>query len=332
MTNLSIKDIAQELKLSKATVSWILSGQGDAKGFSDKTIKRVKEYAESVNYRPNLLARSLSIGSSNTVGLIIPFIGDTFYAQLIQSIELELSKNKYALIVCSSEGDSKKESELIRMLKSKQVDGIIIAPTKKSIGSVSALIRESFPFVLVDRYFPELDTNYVIVDNEQSSYYLVKHLLDTGAKKIALLTTDIHLFVMDLRTSGYRRAVEEAGCTSDKCQELIIKRENYRQDIKDQLAKLLKEEPTVDSFFFTTHYLALEAIRFFLENRIDYHHRFKLACFHTTTALDILAPEMYIAHMPIDAIGIKTVRMLIENMKERNYVTQGIVLRNSFSF
>lgn len=332
MTNLSIKDIAQELKLSKATVSWILSGQGDTKGFSDKTIKRVKEYAESVNYRPNLLARSLSIGSSNTVGLIIPFIGDTFYAQLIQSIELELSKNKYALIVCSSEGDSKKESELIRMLKSKQVDGIIIAPTRKSKESVSTLMRESFPFVLVDRYFPELDTNYVIVDNEQSSYYLVKHLVDAGAKKIALLTTDIHLFVMDLRTNGYRRAVEEAGRTLDKCKELIVKRENYRQDIKDQLSKLLNEEPTVDGFFFTTHYLALEAIRFFLENRIDYHHRFNLACFHTTTALDILAPEMYIAHMPIDAIGIKTVRMLIENMKERNYVTQGIVLRNSFSF
>ena len=68
-------------RLSKATVSWILSGQGPAKGFSDATIKRVKEYAESVNYRPNLLARSLSLGTTNTIGLIIPFIGDTINAQ-----------------------------------------------------------------------------------------------------------------------------------------------------------------------------------------------------------------------------------------------------------
>ena len=84
----SIKDIAQALNLSKATVSWILSA-GPAKGFSDTTIKRVKDYAESVNYRPNLLARSLSLGTTNTIGLIIPFIGDTFYAQLVQAIESE---------------------------------------------------------------------------------------------------------------------------------------------------------------------------------------------------------------------------------------------------
>ena len=89
----SLKDIAQALNLSKATVSWILSGQGPAKGFSEATIKRVKEYAESVNYRPNLLARSLSLGVTNTIGLIIPFIGDTFYAQLVQAIEAEAIRN-----------------------------------------------------------------------------------------------------------------------------------------------------------------------------------------------------------------------------------------------
>ena len=113
----SIKDIAQALSLSKATVSWILSGQGPAKGFSD-----VKEYAESVNYRPNLLARSLSLGTTNTIGLIIPFIGDTFYAQLVQAIESEAARNKYVLIVCSSEGDGDKELNkwmelLLRRLK-----------------------------------------------------------------------------------------------------------------------------------------------------------------------------------------------------------------------
>lgn len=78
----SIKDIATALNLSKATVSWILSGQGKAKGFSPKTIKRVEEYASSVNYRPNLVARSLSLGFSKTLGLIIPFLRDSFYAQL----------------------------------------------------------------------------------------------------------------------------------------------------------------------------------------------------------------------------------------------------------
>lgn len=152
----SLKNIAEALNLSKATVSWILSGQGEAKGFSEATIKRVKDYAESVNYRPNLLARSLSLGTSNTIGLIIPFLGDTFYAQLASAIELEAARNKYALIVCSSEGDGDKEFELIRTLKAKQVDGVIIAPTKVSKKGIDLLSEETFPYVLVDRYYPNL--------------------------------------------------------------------------------------------------------------------------------------------------------------------------------
>ena len=205
----SLKNIAEALNLSKATVSWILSGQGEAKGFSEATIKRVKDYAESVNYRPNLLARSLSLGTSNTIGLIIPFLGDTFYAQLASAIELEAARNKYALIVCSSEGDGDKEFELIRTLKAKQVDGIIIAPTKVSKKGIDLLSEETFPYVLVDRYYPNLASNYVIVNNTQSCYDVVHYLGKKGARKIALLTTDIHLYVMKQRVEGYRKALQE---------------------------------------------------------------------------------------------------------------------------
>lgn len=172
----SLKDIAQALNLSKATISWILSGQGEAKGFSEATIKRVKEYADSVNYRPNQVARSLSLGTSNTLGLIIPFIGDTFYAQLAQAVETEAACNNYALFVCSSEGDGDKEYKLIQMLKSKQVDGIIVAPTKVSRKGIDLLTKDSLPFVLVDRYYPNVPTNYVIVNNSQSCYDLVYHI------------------------------------------------------------------------------------------------------------------------------------------------------------
>ena len=202
----SLKDIAQALNLSKATISWILSGQGEAKGFSEATIKRVKEYADSVNYRPNQVARSLSLGTSKTLGLIIPFIGDTFYAQLAQAVETEAARNNYALFVCSSEGDGDKEYKLIQMLKSKQVDGIIVAPTKVSRKGIDLLTKDSLPFVLVDRYYPNVPTNYVIVNNSQSCYDLVYHIGKKGAKNIALLTTDVHLYVMKQRIEGYRKA------------------------------------------------------------------------------------------------------------------------------
>lgn len=326
----SIKDIAQALNLSKATVSWILSGQGPAKGFSEATIKRVKEYAESVNYRPNLLARSLSLGTSNTIGLIIPFIGDTFYAQLVQAIESEAARNKYVLIVCSSEGDGEKEYELVKMLRSKQVDGIIIAPTKVSRKGVNLLLKDALPFVLVDRYFPNLDTNYVIVNNNQCCYDLTYHLVKKGSRRIAMITTDIHLYVMKQRLDGYRRALRDLDVSSHFELEVFVDRQGYKRDLAERLDCLFEEVPDVDGFFFSTHYLALEAIRYFITHKMDYHTRFNMGCFHDTAALDILSPEMSITRMPIDEMGVQAVQTLLENIQDKEFVHKGIVLNNVF--
>lgn len=325
---ISLKDIAQALNLSKATISWILSGQGEAKGFSEATIKRVKEYADSVNYRPNLLARSLSLGTSTTLGLIIPFIGDTFYAQLAQAIETEAVRNNYVLIVCSSEGDGNKEYKLIQMLKSKQVDGIIIAPTKVSRKGIDLLVKDSLPFVLVDRYYPNVPTNYVIVNNSQACYDLVYHLGSKGAKKIVLLTTDVHLYVMKQRIEGYRKALKDQNLSNDLSLEVFVDRQNYKIDIVDKLDYLFREVPDVDGFFFSTHYLALEAIRYFIEHKIDYLNRFLMGCFHETTALDILAPKMSISRMPILEMGVESVKMLLENIQDKDFKSKTVILEN----
>lgn len=324
----SLKDIAQALNLSKATISWILSGQGEAKGFSEATIKRVKEYADSVNYRPNQVARSLSLGTSNTLGLIIPFIGDTFYAQLAQSVETEAARNNYALFVCSSEGDGDKEYRLIQMLKSKQVDGIIIAPTKVSRKGIDLLAKDSLPFVLVDRYYPNVPTNYVIVNNCQSCYDLVYHIGKKGAKKIVLLTTDVHLYVMKQRIEGYRKALKDLNLSNDLSLEIFVDRQNYKIDIVDKLDYLFSELPDVDGFFFSTHYLALEAIRYFIEQDIDYKNKFLMGCFHETASLDILAPRMSISRMPIHEMGVESVKILLENIQEKETNYKAVVLDN----
>ena len=328
---MSIKDIAQALNLSKATISWILSGQGEAKGFSATTIKRVKDYAESVNYRPNLLARSLSLGTSNTIGLIIPFLRDTFYAQLAQAIELEAGRHKYTLIVCSSEGNGDREYEIIRMLKAKQVDGIIIAPTKISDNWIGLLSDSSVPYILVDRYYPNLQSNYVIVNNKDSSYGVTCHLAKKGARKIAFLTTDVHLYVMTQRSEGYQLAVADLGLANDEALNVLVDHSNLKKDIVEKLDKLFVNVPDVDGFFFSTHYLALEAIRYFIKHDIDYHQRFKMGCFHYTTGLDILDPEMCTTCMPIDEMGTVAVDTLVENIKEgKEFTFRQVVLENKF--
>jgi len=326
---ISMKHIAEALNLSKTTVSWILSGKGEAKGFSEETIKLVKDYAEKVNYRPNLLARSLSLGTTNTIGLIVPFIGDTFYAQIAQAIETEAEKRNYLLTICSSEGNSKHEINLIRILRAKQVDGLIIAPTKDSINEIEKLKKDLFPFVLIDRYFPEVDTNYIVVNNEESSFQLVTYLINRGCKKIALLTSDVHLLVMGFRLKGYQNALEKSDIICNNDLILQIQRDDYKNDTIKQLDRLFEMHPDVDGFYFATHYLALEAIRYFILNGIDYQKKFILACFHETQALDILAPKMLIARMPIVDIGQNAVETLLDTIKQKSSFSKNLILSNT---
>lgn len=328
--SVSIKDIANALNLSKATVSWILSGQGKSKGFSENTIKRVKEYAESVNYRPNLVARSLSLGFSKTLGLVIPFLRDSYYAHMAYYIEKEAAKKGYSLIVCSSEGDGNKESELIYTLIAKRVDGLIIAPTKTEVKGIKYLQKLDIPFVLVDRYYQNMETNYVIVDNFGSAYELVGTLVNKGAKKIAALITDAHLFVMKQRVEGYSAALREAGVKEDFALKVFVDRQNYKVDIDEKLDCLFREVPDVDGFFFTTHYLAMAAIRYMVKHSIDYH-RFKMGVFHTMAGLDVLAPEMSATVFPIEELGAEAVNILLANIGEgKDFVLQAKVLQNTF--
>jgi LacI family transcriptional regulator len=323
-----MRDIAEALQLSKTTVSWILSGKGEEKKFSTATIKRVKDYTEKINYQPNLLARSLSLGTTNTIGLIIPFIDDTYYAQLAQSIEVEAEKRNYLLTVCSSDGNSGHEIDLIRTLRSKQVDGLIIAPTKNSVREIKRLKKDKFPFVLVDRYFPEIDTNYIVVNNEDSSYQVTNTLIKKGCKKIALLTSDVHLLVMGLRLKGYKKALKKAKIPCNPDLILQIQRNDYKNDAIKQLDRLFKKHRDIDGFYFTTHYLAIEAIRYFLSNRINYNKRFRMTCFHETEALDILAPKMIIARMPVNDIGGKAMDILQDNITQKTTTSKNMMLTN----
>lgn len=317
----SLKKIAEQLEISKTTVSWVLSGKGDEKGISMATQEKVLQCAKSLNYQPNLLARSLNTGVSGTIGLIIPDISDLFYSQVARRIECEAEKLGYSLMICSSESEIDRENRMIRLFKAKQVDGIILAPTKHSKVEIEQLQQEAFPFVLFDRYFPEMQNNYLIIDNENSSYQLVKHLISQGRKKIVILTTNSHLTTMSLRTQGYKRAYDDTGLEWDPALYGYVNFVDYENNIINTLDTIFEKVKDVDGFFFATHILALEAFCYFANNHIDINKYFGLACMHEVPTFKALAPKMNIARMPIEEIGQHAVRILHENIMSKQHKT-----------
>ena len=313
----TLKDIANKLNVSITTVSWVLSGQGSAKGISVEMQEKVRKYAKSLNYQPNLLARSLNTGTSRTIGLLIPSISDIFYSSIAKSVESEAEQLGYSLMICSSESELERENRMIKMLRAKQVDGIIMAPTKQSKIGIESFIKENYPFVLFDRFYSDLDTNYVIIDNEYSSYRLVKHLIDKGCRKIAILTTNPHLETLRMRYDGYKKALLESGLEINPDLYGLVEYTDYENKIVQVLDQILKKNPDVDGFFFATHILAIETFCYFHDNHMTINERFGLACIHETSTFRILAPQMNIARMPTEAIGRNSVRILHDNIEGR---------------
>lgn len=312
----SLKDIAARLNLSKTTVSWVLSGQGNAKGISELTQQRVIKCAQELAYHPNLLARSLNTGISKTIGLILPSISDSFYAHVANEIEYEAKKEGYSLMIASSNAEIERENAMIRLFRSKKVDGMIIAPTKISEREIVGLAKDRYPLVLFDRYFPDLDINHVIIDNETSSSLLVNHLISKGYKKIAMITTNPHLFTMNKRREGYVNTLSDAGIYVDPNLYGEVPYINYKENIKDTLDRIFATVPDVDAFFFATHILAIEAFEYFHDKGIDISKgKIGLASMHSETLFRIVAPNIDIAHFPVKGIGRSTVQVLLGQIK-----------------
>ena len=188
MKKVFLKDIAKDLNVSKTAVSLVLNNKGDENKISQDTQRKIIDYAKTHNYVPNQLARGLSRGKSETIGLIIPNISDTFYAKVASFIEKKAKEHGYTVIFSSSNEDPKMEAELIQSMLNRQVEGLIIASTQQNQKEIRSLKNGNFPFVLFDRHYPESETDYVVVDNFGGSRIATEHLLNLGRRKIGFVT------------------------------------------------------------------------------------------------------------------------------------------------
>ncbi|WP_459190287.1 LacI family DNA-binding transcriptional regulator [Parabacteroides sp. APC149_11_2_Y6] len=316
----SLKDIAKKLNISITTVSWVLSDQGTQKRISKATQDKIWQCAKELNYRPNLLARGLNTGMTGTIGLILPSISDSFYSQVAKAIELEAENYGYTLMIGSSESELERENRIIQMFKSKQIDGLIIAPTKYSKAEIKLLCEESYPFVLFDRYFEDMETNYILINNEECSYELVHRLILDGNRKIAILLTNPHLKIMEMRLNGYKRALDEAGIAFDPDLCGIVEFADFEENIGAVLDNILEKRPDIDSIFFVTHVLAMDTFSHFQKRQINLRD-LDMACIHEIPAFHLLVPHMKIAKMPVMEIGRNAVRILHQNIVSKREMT-----------
>lgn len=327
MKKVYLKDIAKDLNISKTAVSLVLNGKGDENKISQETQKRILDYAKKHSYIPNQLARSLSRGKSDTIGLIIPNISDTFYSNVAGVIEKNAKQKGYTVLFSSSYEDPDKEGELIRSMLNRQVDGLIIASTQKNQKEIDFLKKDNFPFVLFDRHYPECETDYVVVDNFFGTKTATNHLIKLGRKRIGLLTLKPGLEPISERYLGYKKALDDAGIPLKKIYVKEIEREEYIDDMFKAIRELVSGSEPVDAIMFTTHYLASQGLRVLKSMNVNVPKDVAIISFDELSAFDLVDPPITSIVQPVKDIGRMVVEILLARINgEELEINKGCIL------
>lgn len=315
MKRVSIKDIASAVGVSTATVSLVLTGKGKDGRVSKEVSEKIRVIAHQLHYQPNRLAMSLQSGRSQTIGLLVADISNPFFGTLAFYIQEEMEKAGYAVIIMNTdEGDLQME-RMITLLRSRQVDGFIIVPTEFGEKYIRQLADDHIPLVLIDRYYPSVQTNSVLIDNYQASYEATRYLIDLYCRKVALIIYENNQPHMKERKNGYADALKEV----DLYDGALIKQVRYKtmaEDIAEAITGLVNEHSNIDGILFATNTIAMTGIKQLLHLKVRIDEEVRVVCFDKSDAFDFMPVFIPYIHQPIAEMGRKAANLLIKQIQD----------------
>ncbi len=327
MSKVLLKDIAKELGVSSATVSLVLNGKEKEGRVSKIMADKIRQKAIDMNYEPNNLARSLRVGKTYTIGLIVADISNIFFSSLAFHIQEYAEELGYAVIIANTNESDVKMERMIDVLRSRQVDGFIIVPTENGEPIIEDIVKRKIPLVLLDRAFPNVQANHVVIDNYQASRNAVQYLLEKGCKRPALFIYDTCLMHMQERKRGYIDAMKSAGLYNpDLIKE--VRFSNLKCDIEKGLDDLVKgkDKEHIDAVYFATNTISMLGVKHLMDLKINIKEDLKIVCFDKSDAFDFIDFPMPYIVQPIPEMGKYAVDLLVQQIDKVKPVISKIEL------
>jgi LacI family transcriptional regulator len=246
MSSTTMKRIAGELGVSITTVSKVLNNHDD---ISPATRARVMAKVEELGYRPNAVARSLTLRRTHTLGIVIPDLMHSFFVEVIAGIEPVASERGYGLLLCSSGENPAKERSELQLLHGRQVDGIVLASTHGSGNAevLRELHSHGTGLVMIDRDdYPNIPCHRVLTDDEQVGAIATEHLLNAGRRAIGHICTP-RLTHARRREKGWKEALRAAGIKAPA--DWLVPGGFMESDGYTAMKRLLSARPRVDAVF-----------------------------------------------------------------------------------
>jgi len=312
---ISLKDIALKAGVSAALVSYVLNGKDRKNRVRKEKAEQILKIAKDLNYQPNHLAKSLRSGKSYTIGLVIADISNPFFANIARIVENQARHHGYTVIYGSSDEDPVKSMDLINVLINRRVDGFIIVSTEHSEKQIYHLMEQHILFVLLDRYFPTIKTDFVSTNNYKAAFDAGAHLVTMGYKNIGLIAYKSNMFHMQERIRGYRDALKNKKLPFKKkwLQEVYFS--NAKAEVEAAIDAMLLPGHPVEAIIFATYSLAVNGLKYINKLGIKVPSDLAIVSFGQAEVFDLYACPITYVMQDMENLGKAAVDILVKKME-----------------
>ena len=304
-----LKDIAHDLNVSVMTVSKVVRGCADV---GAETRSRVLARIKELNYQPNWVARSLAARRTYMIGLIVPDLMHSFFAEIAKGVSAAIRPLGYDVVICNSEEDSAFESSEIDRLLARQVDGLILASAQlpSSVQVFERMEARNVPYVLIDRRFADVRANYVGADDVAIGRLATRHLIERGCRRIAHIAGPPLATGMG-RLQGYREALASAGITLP---ESYVVHAGDDESAYEAVRRLLSLDPRPDAVFGYNDPVAAGAMKAMLQAGIAIPETIKVIGVGNVHYSDLLRVPLSTIDQSSTAIGQQAADLLVKSI------------------
>ncbi|MDM5339605.1 LacI family DNA-binding transcriptional regulator [Fictibacillus enclensis] len=257
----TIKDIAKHAGVSVTTVSRALNGYSDV---NEKTREKIKAVARELQYSPNLLARSLVMKKTKTIGLLVSGMRiegskDNFTYEVLCGINDCAGERGYDLILFSTNSEQQQQKTYNQLCQERKVDGVILQGIKTDDPYLKEVVESDIPCVLVDIPIESDSVGYVTTNNKQGAKIAVDHLIELGHRQIGMINGHEQAFVSKQRLQGYQEALDQAKI--DYQEQYVVNGSFLESEAEVQAEKLLHAHPEITAVFCASDLMALGAMK-----------------------------------------------------------------------
>jgi len=309
----SLSQLANASGLSKTTISRVINGKGDEYRISKETQEQILRLVRESGYQPDPIARSLRGKSTKTLGLIVPYISNPFFANLSSVIITEAYRQGYSVLLQDTMENPELEDAAMDNLIYRNVDGILAVPCSASPAKLEE-VAEDVPLIQVDRYFPDSGLSYISTNNYEGAKMAVSFLIKAGHRNIFCISGPSVSITTQERLRGCRAAIEESG------KDIVFASSGNEFSstngyVETKLLLSGNDRPTAIFALSNTILLgALEALR---ENHVKIPEEMSLISFDDNIYMDYLSPSVTRVVQPVSNIGMAAVKLILQSIESK---------------